>query len=62
MIAKRDGMTPEDFRGSPSSSLRSGRAVGRAARDAPRGGLAELPDAFALRCDKDATIKVMVAP
>jgi 2-desacetyl-2-hydroxyethyl bacteriochlorophyllide A dehydrogenase len=53
-------VTPEDFRES-LELLRSGRAVGERLVT-HRAVLAELPDAFALQCDKDATIKVMVAP
>jgi 2-desacetyl-2-hydroxyethyl bacteriochlorophyllide A dehydrogenase len=53
-------VTPEDFRES-LELLRSGRAVGERLVT-QRAALAELPDAFALQCDKDTTIKVMVAP
>jgi (R,R)-butanediol dehydrogenase/meso-butanediol dehydrogenase/diacetyl reductase len=53
-------VTPEDFVES-LELLRSGRAVGERLVT-HRAALAGLPDAFALQCDKDATIKVMVAP
>lgn len=53
-------VTPEDFVES-LELLRSGRAVGERLVT-HRAPLAELPDAFALQCDKDATIKVMIAP
>jgi (R,R)-butanediol dehydrogenase/meso-butanediol dehydrogenase/diacetyl reductase len=53
-------VTPEDFTES-LELLRSGRALGERLVT-HHAALAELPHAFALQCDKDATIKVMVAP
>jgi (R,R)-butanediol dehydrogenase / meso-butanediol dehydrogenase / diacetyl reductase len=53
-------VTPDDFV-EALELLRSGRAVGERLVT-HRSPLAELPDAFALQCDKDATVKVMVAP
>ncbi len=53
-------VTPEDFRES-LDLLGSGRATGTGLVT-HRARLSELPAAFELQCDKDATIKVMVAP
>ena len=53
-------VTPEDFTES-LELLRSGRAVGERLVT-HRAPLDDLPAAFELQCDKDATIKVMVAP
>ena len=53
-------VTPEDFTES-LELLRSGAAAG-APLVTHRASLADLPAAFELQCDKDATIKVMVAP
>jgi (R,R)-butanediol dehydrogenase / meso-butanediol dehydrogenase / diacetyl reductase len=53
-------ITPDDFR-EAIELLRSGRVVG-APLITHRRPLADLPAAFELQCDKDATIKVMVAP
>jgi (R,R)-butanediol dehydrogenase/meso-butanediol dehydrogenase/diacetyl reductase len=53
-------VTPEDFADS-LELLRSGRAVGEPLIT-HREKLADLPAAFELQCDKDATIKVMVSP
>jgi len=53
-------VTPEDFRES-IELLRTGRAAG-ARLVTQRAPLADLPAAFELQTDKDATVKVMVAP
>lgn len=53
-------VTPEDFTDS-LELLRSGKAVGEPLIT-HREKLADLPAAFALQCDKAATIKVMVSP
>lgn len=53
-------VTPEDFADS-LALLRSGKAVGEPLVT-HRAALADLPDAFALQCNKDETIKVMVSP
>lgn len=53
-------VTPEDFADS-LELLRSGRAVGEPLVT-HREALADLPAAFELQCDKEATIKVMVSP
>ncbi len=53
-------VTPEDF-AEAVELLRSGRAAG-APLVTHRAELADLPAAFELQCDKDATIKVMVSP
>jgi (R,R)-butanediol dehydrogenase / meso-butanediol dehydrogenase / diacetyl reductase len=53
-------ITPDDFR-EAIELLRSGRVAG-ASLITHRSALADLPAAFELQCDKDATIKVMVAP
>jgi len=53
-------VTPEDFAESVEL-LRSGVVVGEPLVT-HRAALDDLPDAFALQCDKDATIKVMVSP
>ena len=53
-------VTPEDFR-EALELLRDGRAVA-GPLVTHRERLADLPAAFELQCDKDATIKVLVAP
>jgi 2-desacetyl-2-hydroxyethyl bacteriochlorophyllide A dehydrogenase len=53
-------ITPDDFRES-IELLRSGRVAG-APLITHRAPLADLASAFELQCDKDRTIKVMVAP
>jgi (R,R)-butanediol dehydrogenase/meso-butanediol dehydrogenase/diacetyl reductase len=53
-------ITPDDFR-EAIELLRSGRVTG-GSLITHRRALADLPAAFELQCDKDATIKVMVAP
>ena len=53
-------VTPEDFTDS-LALLRSGQAVGEPLVT-HRASLSDLPAAFELQCDKDATIKVMVSP
>ena len=53
-------VTPEDF-AEAVELLRSGRAAG-SPLVTHRAALDDLPAAFELQCDKDATIKVMVSP
>jgi len=53
-------VTPDDFR-KAIELLQSGQAVA-APLVTHRAALADLPAAFELQCDKDATVKVMVSP
>jgi len=53
-------VTPDDFR-KALELLQSGQALA-APLVTHRATLADLPAAFELQCDKDRTVKVMVAP